>query len=288
MISLSKGLSLPRRVLGGSGGGSSLAAPIQAEKDRAEAGGATIESGVYPNLIDPIYDILDGAGEWSNVDAFYPAGVRDVASGAVSKIYDQSGGQNDATQSTSSQQPTDDTDANFGGKVAANFDRSDDLLNTGLSALGTSYTLLFGVTANSDWTTWNNGTGVLSSLNGSDGVHVARFRLQANTEDKEDLYSFRGGVVVVDSTQLANPSGDHFLIESLVNDDTGIIAENDANVTQNTGSSSAGSEAATLALGNDRNGSPLDGNLVYALLIQGQISSSLQTDLYNTFDGYYS
>jgi len=102
-----------------------LADPIQAEKDRAQAGGAIIEDGVYFNLIDPLYDVLDGAGVWSNVVGFYVAGVRDVVSGSVSKLYDQSGGQNDATQGTSSKRPTDST---LNSRAAASFDGSDDFL----------------------------------------------------------------------------------------------------------------------------------------------------------------
>ncbi|AFH22446.1 hypothetical protein OSG_eHP25_00125 [environmental Halophage eHP-25] len=111
-----------------------LAAPIEQEKDRAEAAGATIESGVYTDLIDPVYDILNGAGVWSDVTAFHVAGVRDVVSGSQSKWYDQSGNQNDATQSTSSARPTDTTASGFNGHVVGDFDPNDDILDSLASA----------------------------------------------------------------------------------------------------------------------------------------------------------
>lgn len=113
--------------------GGGLAAPIQAEKDRAKSGGATIEDGVYTGLIQPVYDVFDGAGVWSDVVFFGVAGVRDVLSGSVSKLYDQSGNQNDVTQSTSSQRPTDTTNATFGGRVVSDFDGTDDEITTNIT-----------------------------------------------------------------------------------------------------------------------------------------------------------
>jgi hypothetical protein len=118
----------------------SLASPIQAEKDRAEAGGAIIENGVYIDLIQPVYNVLDGAGEWSNVVFFGVAGVRDVVSGSVSKLYDQSGNQEDATQATSSQRPTDDTSSVLGGRVVIAPDGSDDVLEATTNASSVPFT----------------------------------------------------------------------------------------------------------------------------------------------------
>ena len=108
---------------------SALPAPIQAEKDRAESGGATIEDGVYTDLIQPVYDVLDGAGVWSDVVFFGVAGVRDVVSGSVATLYDQSGNQNDATQGTTSARPTVVSDLT-GGKDAVRYDGTDDFLST--------------------------------------------------------------------------------------------------------------------------------------------------------------
>jgi hypothetical protein len=114
---------------------STLAAPIQAEKDRAESAGATIEPGAYTDLIQPAYEVLNGAGLWSNVEGFYVAGVRDVVSGSQSKIYDQSGNQRDATQSTTSQRFTDTTSADYNSHVVSSGDGSDDILISGSYSL---------------------------------------------------------------------------------------------------------------------------------------------------------
>jgi len=107
--------------------GSSLVPPIQAEKDRAEANGASIERGVYRDLIQPVYNTLDRAGEWGNVVFFGVPGVRKVVNGSVKTIFDQSENENDASQSTSSKRPSDDLDVSM-SKIAANFDGTDDFL----------------------------------------------------------------------------------------------------------------------------------------------------------------
>jgi hypothetical protein len=263
-----------------------LAPAIHAEQDRAQAGGATIESGVYTDLIQPVYDVLDGAGEWSNVVFFGVAGVRDVASGSVSKMYDQSGGQNDASQSTSSKRPTDTTDADFSGHAVSSFDASDDALDTGLS-LRQDLTILAGVKAASDWTTDSDFHAVLSSYNYNgvpDGVHAVTW---LGVNDK--WYSVRGSSQVVKSISQTPPqSGTRLEAYSPRNSTSGHIRKNASDITGQTASDSSSSESNTALIGSSPlGGQVFDGPIAYVLVINSDLARSVRDDLDSKFAAYY-
>lgn len=101
------------------------------EADRIVSAGGTIEDGLKANLIDPIVQTLDNAGELPNLVFLGAAGAREVISGSVATLYDWSGNANDATQGTSSARPTDGT---LNGRVACDFDATDDILVASFSA----------------------------------------------------------------------------------------------------------------------------------------------------------
>lgn len=103
--------------------------PIKNELDRARSNGGTVENGVGTDLLGPIYQTLERAGEWNSTIFLGASGVREVVSGSVATLFDISGNGNDAVQGTASARPTDTTAPQFGGKSVLQYDGTDDVLD---------------------------------------------------------------------------------------------------------------------------------------------------------------
>jgi hypothetical protein len=106
--------------------GMSLSSTISAEKTRIENDGGTVESGLANDLIDPIYQKLNSAGEWSNVETLAAAGARSSVSGAVETLYDWSGNARDLVQGDSTKRPAEVTLSKYNNHVTLDFDGEGD------------------------------------------------------------------------------------------------------------------------------------------------------------------
>jgi len=120
---------------GPKGSSSALLKRTKTFRDRVESSGGLIEDGALEGLYDPVLKTIKGFSGvgLSDLVFFGAASAVEVNSGSIPTIFDASGEENDAAQSTTSKQFTRKTDA-IGGRVGAEVDESDDLMDSPASA----------------------------------------------------------------------------------------------------------------------------------------------------------
>jgi len=94
-------------------------------RDRVEASGGTIEDGALEDLYDPILRQVKKWGLLDDLVFFGAASAVKHNSRSIATLFDASGKEQDATQNTTSKQPTLDKNS-IGGRLGAVFDGSDD------------------------------------------------------------------------------------------------------------------------------------------------------------------
>jgi len=121
--------------LGVENGGSGLLGRTQAFRDRVKSENGIIEGSSLENLFDPILQAIknfSGVG-LSDLVFFGSGSAVDNNSGAIPTIFDASGNENDAIQTTTAEQPTLDKNG-IGGRWTADFDGSDDWMYVSFSS----------------------------------------------------------------------------------------------------------------------------------------------------------
>ena len=98
---------------------------INAFRDRVRDEGGVIEDGALKGLYDPILRKVKGWGLLGDLVFFGAASAVEVNSGSIPKLFDASGNEHDAIQTTTAEQPTLDQ-SSIGGRWAAYFDGSGD------------------------------------------------------------------------------------------------------------------------------------------------------------------
>jgi len=106
-------------------GGARLLARTQTFRDRVQANGGSIEDGSLENLYDPILRKVKDWGLLSELVYFGAVSAVEVNSGSITTIFDGSGDENDAIQTTTADQPTLNK-SGIGGRWTADLDGSDD------------------------------------------------------------------------------------------------------------------------------------------------------------------
>jgi hypothetical protein len=104
----------------------------QTFRDRVQAGGGSIEDGALEGLYDPTLRAIEGFSGvgLSDLVFFGAASAIENNSGSIQTLFDASGNEHDAMQTTTAEQPTLDK-SSIGGRRGASGDGTDDTITTG-------------------------------------------------------------------------------------------------------------------------------------------------------------
>jgi hypothetical protein len=105
-------------------GGARLLGRTQTFRDRVQSSGGSIEDEALDNLYDPILRKIKDWGLLSDLVFFGAGSAVENNSGSIATIFDASGNEHDAIQTTTASQPTLDK-SGIGGRWTADFDGND-------------------------------------------------------------------------------------------------------------------------------------------------------------------
>ena len=251
--------------------GKGLIERTQTFRDRVRSSSnGEIEDDSLSGLYDPILRDVKGWGLLPDLVFFASGSAVEVTSGSLPRVFDASGNEQDAIQTTTADQPALDKDS-IGGRWGMTFDGSGDELISN-NNFATSPTTHFWV----------------ASLNTLPADHHIVDGYQSNVNDtRQIIRSFTGNWDIYDSSGLTDDLADQndHLFEAIFDGANSELVIDGTSVVQG---DTGGGTLEDMTIGSNRNDSYWEGPINQGLIFDVRLSSSQRSKIRSRIQDWYS
>jgi hypothetical protein len=253
-------------------GGARLLGRTQTFRDRVGSNGGSIEDGALEGLYDPILRAIEGfSGVGLSDLVFFGSGSAvEIDSGSIPTIFDASGNEHDAIQTTTAEQPALNKNS-IGGRWGMNFDGSDDEMISNNS-----------FTTNPATHFW------VASLNTSPGQnHIVDGNASNTVDTRQIIRSLRGNWETYNDKELNDGAADqnNHIFEAVLDGANSELIIDEISVVQ--GNAGTGS-LKDMTIGSKRGGGYWKGPINEGIIFDTKLSANQRSKIRSHIQDWYS